>query len=471
MKKNHRPQQDDLLFDESFAPNAFGEESDDDDDPESNSDNDDEKEYPEPDEKVRKVHSDIKPQLAEFFKGDATKESRNGAMAYIRILNTSIRKANKKAKRDLDLYQIQEKTLYEFNYLVRRIEVFFEMKLYDVPRVVSEANSVQAMIERESKKNKNQWPADWVDTIMAPLRNGIAEISGDAASQQPNPSVDQSQSSHQPNAASQPNGQLASATNPSVADSTPPPQLQALQPGYTPLGHEILAYMPTTRHFKTSGQTVVTGFKFFVKVSGSNPLQLATGMDVGGPASMAYHALPDDKRNDVRNSAERCKNMNSQEFGGILGIAFTSDAYDCHTYVWAATLNQSISKPLVITKTALRNWVGFRIADKFIDDFCVNNGIVPPWATMEASNSARTRYIQLQYPHISHRQRLEYYAPFAQPGSEQAIRPGYHGLYGYSQPQIPSMPAPPDSNAIEELTKKIEMLEVKMERLLLPASQ
>ena len=154
-------------------------------------------------------------------------------MAYIRILNTSIRKANKKAKRDLDLYQIQEKTLYEFNYLVRRIEVFFEMKLYDVPRVVSEADSVQAMIERESKKNKNQWPADWVDTIMAPLRNGIAGIAGDAASQQPNPSVDQSQSSNQPNAASQPNGQLASATNPSVADSTPPPQLQALRPGYS----------------------------------------------------------------------------------------------------------------------------------------------------------------------------------------------------------------------------------------------
>lgn len=69
-------------------------------------------------------------------------------------------------------------------------------------------------------------------------------------------------------------------------------QIQPLHPGFTILGDPILGHMPIQRQSKVmAGETIIFGFRVFVKVEGVNPLQVAGGSGIGDAAGSSRGRL------------------------------------------------------------------------------------------------------------------------------------------------------------------------------------
>ncbi|KAI1406967.1 hypothetical protein F5Y13DRAFT_143209 [Hypoxylon sp. FL1857] len=184
----------------------------------------------------------------------------------------------------------------------------------------------------------------------------------------------------------------------------PPKPLQEVRAGFTILGDEILGYQPMQRRNKVMhGETIIVGFRVFVKVDGVNPIKVAMGSEIGDAAALAYHHLPEEKKNDVGRSAARYITLSPAEFSKVIGVAWIAGATRSDrlppTWVWVA-LGSDSTKAHIMTRPTLRQWIGTRLADKYIDSFFVERDIVPEWAaigyTTDPGNDSR--YLSLTYP-------------------------------------------------------------------------
>ncbi len=108
-------------------------------------------------------------------------------------------------------------------------------------------------------------------------------------------------------------------------EDTPPQnpsrQIQPLRPGFKILGDPILGYLPIQRRSKVmAGETIILGFRVFVKVDGTSPLKVAIGSEIGDAAALAYHQLPENEKHDVRKNAAKYATMAAAEFVEIIGV-------------------------------------------------------------------------------------------------------------------------------------------------------
>ncbi|CAM1503428.1 Fc.00g082040.m01.CDS01 [Cosmosporella sp. VM-42] len=96
------------------------------------------------------------------------------------------------------------------------------------------------------------------------------------------------------------------------------------------------------------------------------------------------------------------RKMSPQDFLTIRRVGWVEPAYPPergYPETWISVEMKDDEKEFILNRTALREFLHHGHADKLIDDFCVNNNIVPPWAgTYFPDPRNRTRYMSLEYP-------------------------------------------------------------------------
>ncbi|RYC62818.1 hypothetical protein CHU98_g3386 [Xylaria longipes] len=391
----HNPPPKTETFDEDFAQGAFdNDDSSNDatreDDEEDSEEDDDEKNYPPPNKRVQKLHGSMTPWIKAFF------ENVEGAIDFV-LLNT-VDKINKKIEKEnhdyrravLTMYQVPRQKLLFFQYAQRRVLMSSQTQQFTSTKVLEETLWLREHFAKTCQRGLYRWPTAWAQLLMEPLYREleILGISREHALLKTNNNEDvemedvvEAETTHY---------------------QTTSRQIQPLRPGFTIIGDPILGYFPIQRQSK-AGETTILGFKVFVKVDGANPIKIASGSEVGNAAALAYHSLPEQKKNNIRETAATYATMAPSDFVDIIGIACvpgsTSPSRLPTTYIWAKTLTNS-DKPKIMTRTTFRQWMGTRLADKYIDAWFVTKGITPEWAVQgfPTDPANDSRYLRLTYP-------------------------------------------------------------------------
>ncbi|KAI0398855.1 hypothetical protein F4802DRAFT_613303 [Xylaria palmicola] len=476
LKNTPRPEAEDV-FAEEFGPNAFDEDDSDgalEEDEEDDSEEDDEKNYPPPSKQVQKSHNTMTPRIKAFFR-DLEGAVNLSVLDTIDKLNMAIEKDNHKHQRSvLTMYNVPRQRLIFFQYAQRRILVSFNLGLFDVARVQEEMRWLQEHFTKTRQRGLYQWPETWTQLLMEPLRQKLESV-GLPKEQQTAPEISgKGKASVYKGEGDEGEGGEGEDDDDESMDDGPPDQnpsrqIQPLRPGFTILGDPILGYMPIQRRSKVMmGESIILGFRVFVKVEGVNPLQVAGGSEIGDAAALAYHQLPEHEKNNVGQNAAKYATMPPAEFVKIIGITWVpgssrSDRLPI-TYVWVGTRTDS-GKPEIMTRTTFRQWIGTRMADKYIDSFLVEKGITPEWAAMgfltDPANDSR--YLRLTYPpprqaaHYNLRSRIQNGGfqgfPALQGSGIQGFPALQHGsgLQGLPVPQR-------EDGGVQELTRKFDQL-------------
>ena len=104
------------------------------------------------------------------------------------------------------------------------------------------------------------------------------------------------------------------------------------------------------------GQSVLHGFKLFVKVDSINPIKIASEIKVSKDATLAYHHLLE--KNNIKERAARHAIMLPTEFDNIIGITWVPRNADTSrlptTYIWVQTRTTFDSKPVIMNRTTFR---------------------------------------------------------------------------------------------------------------------
>ncbi|KAI0810071.1 hypothetical protein GGR55DRAFT_679299 [Xylaria sp. FL0064] len=395
------------FFGEEFSSNAFDEDDSDDapeEDDEEDSEEDDEKNYPPPTKQVQKVHNTMTSRVKAFF-GDLEGPINSSKLDKIDELNKDIGKNNQNHRRAvLTMYEVPPQRLLFFQYAQRRIFFSFETGLFDPPRVQKEMHWLQENFTKTRERGLYQWPEMWTQLLMEPLRRKLESI-GLPKEQQTPPQETQTGTG---NKNRKDEAEDMDVDEDEGMEDTPPQnpnrQIQPSRPGFTILGDPILGYLPIQRRSKVmAGETIILGFRVFVKVDGVSPLKVVMGSEIGDAAALAYHQLPEDEKNDIRKNAAEYATMAAAEFVEIIGVAWVpgssrSDRLPI-TYVWVKTLTDS-GKPHIMTRTTFRQWIGTSLADKYIDSWLVEKGITPEWAALgfPTDPAADSKYLRLTYP-------------------------------------------------------------------------
>ncbi|RYC64936.1 hypothetical protein CHU98_g1267 [Xylaria longipes] len=156
-------------------------------------------------------------------------------------------------------------------------------------------------------------------------------------------------------------------------------QIQPLRPGFTSLGDPILGYFPIQRRSKAMGETIILGFKVFVKVDDINPIR-------------------------IMENAAKYPTMAPTDFVDIIGVTWipgsSSPGRLLITYVWAKALVVGSKKLNIMTRTTFRQWIGTSLADKHINFWLFNKGIIPEWTASGFPTDPTTdsKSLRLTYP-------------------------------------------------------------------------
>lgn len=182
----------------------------------------------------------------------------------------------------------------------------------------------------------------------------------------------------------------------------PPRETQLQQVGRTPLGDRILGCCVLERKCKVTGQKSPVGWRFVVEVPEANPVKLVPGSELGYEATRLYHELPEEQKNIINGMEEVYKDVRPNLFVGIRGVAFYRLGTSGICYVWVDRQDDpNPQKAHILSRTALRAWIGHKLADKKIDDFLVKRGVRPSWAPTYGQltyPSYDRNYLELAYP-------------------------------------------------------------------------
>ncbi|KAI8955289.1 hypothetical protein F4801DRAFT_381293 [Xylaria longipes] len=385
-------------FDEDFAQGAFDHGSDDDaiEEDEEDSEEDDEANYPLPTKQVVKLHKMATPCIKAFFE-DVEGGIKFSLLNAVDKINDQIQKDNINYRRTvLSMYQVPRQKLLLFQYAQRRILMSFETKIYDFARVQKETSWLLEHFTKTRQRGLYSWPAAWTQLLMEPLHRKL-EILGMFREQQMLPDMENATALLDDDVEME---DVEEEESPRYPNTGRP--IQPLRPGFTITGDPILGYSPVQRWSKAiEGERVLVDFKFFVKVDGVNPIKIASGDKVGSTAALAYHHLPEQKKNNVKENAAKYATMEPTNFVEIIGVAWvpgsagTTSRRLPATYVWVKTLTSS-NKPNIMTRTTLRQWLGTRLADQHLSSWFATRGITPEWTVSDPANNSR--HLRLTYP-------------------------------------------------------------------------
>ncbi|KAI1421297.1 hypothetical protein F5Y12DRAFT_718560 [Xylaria sp. FL1777] len=388
-------------FGEDFAEGAFDDAGSDDDNAfeldDEDSEEDIEATYLPPSTQVVKLHRKITPFIREFF------ESLEGPINLSRLveidkINKKIERENLNRKRPVPtMYGVPRQKLLGIQYTQRSILMKFQIQILDTAEVKREILGLQTYFTKTCQRPLYSWPMDWVQLLMEPLLSKLA-MQGIHMEQQMPPQIG--------NGTSLPNVntddvKMEEDTYEDVDEDIEGAHRQntrrRLRPGFTVNGDPILGYFPTSRR-AIEGSTVTLGFTMFVRVDGVNPIKIALGSEVGDAAALAYHQLPQHKKNNIQESAAKYATMSPTEFVEIIGVAYMSGGCPGRlptTYIWVETRTHS-AKPTIVTRSTLRRWLQQRVADQYIDDWFAAKGITPEWKVLDPASDSRN--LRLAYP-------------------------------------------------------------------------
>lgn len=329
------------------------------------------------------------PYITKFFSHssqEVRKDSRTSLLKANRQIGRKVRDWNKDYVEIKDLYQFPLEKLCVFRKLYS--DTLISVQVETIAIAQDRLASMAGIYQRISAQSLYQWPDSWLYAMTGPLHEII--------NQRDQPPTD----ADMPDLPSSEGGDT-NGIDDSIRPS--PRRIQDLRVGYTVLGDKILGYEPIQRWSKAMRENIILGWIFFIQIEGTNPLKYATGSEVGDQQALAYHQLPDTEKYDVRNSISKYRQEPSDEFEGIKGVTYRpNSASDSRLPdTWVLVGKKSTPGAIhILTRSALRAWLSKPLADKYIDDFLVENDIHPPWALLDfdPDPANESRYLTLQYP-------------------------------------------------------------------------
>ncbi|KAK2777121.1 chaperone protein [Colletotrichum kahawae] len=339
---------------EEFDDSAFGRNGD--DDPSSDEDfDDDEDDVPKKDEDIAKIHSKYaKGVLAYLMNGADSKTD-------IKKMNNKIKKVNEKKGRKGDLYQMSEGIATSMRDDLNSLQT--KMKPEDAK---AKAESVKTTFRRQCSNEYNQWPLAWADAFGKVADQRLVALT-----------------TYQPGEPKQ-NARKRKGKQDNRNSSRVGQDVNMEDaPGVT-------------------GQKSPVGWRFVVEVPEANPVKLVPGSELGYEATRLYHELPEEQKNIINGMEEVYKDVRPNLFVGIRGVAFYGLGTSGICYVWVDRQDDpNPQKAHILSRTALRAWIGHKLADKKIDDFLVKRGVRPSWAPTYGQltyPSYDRNYLKLAYP-------------------------------------------------------------------------
>lgn len=148
------------------------------------------------------------------------------------------------------------------------------------------------------------------------------------------------------------------------------------KPGETTKGEKILGYRPRTRtgrDVRTFSPTqIFDNVRFVIECDGDrNPIKIVEEDQVGSPAVAAYLALAEEQKCNIANVDRRYGRLDGFNFGSIKGIARDPNATG-FPLPWAVVWIEYNGEPRLINRSALRNAMGQKRADRLINEFLIS---------------------------------------------------------------------------------------------------
>ncbi|CAM1508781.1 Fc.00g056290.m01.CDS01 [Cosmosporella sp. VM-42] len=374
-------------FNEEFHPNAYqygglGESGDEGDD-------EDIMEIPDIPKDIKALHKELRKYIERFFSNFENPE--DDIMRKIEEKNKMIKESNEEATRNPDLYQVPQKVLEAFRQ--RQEDVVETQKTKGSKAAKEDLQNVRLQYEKTRAMRMFQWPKGWWVIIESAVQKRLDEVDDS----------DSSSSSDNDND-SEFEGNQSIAPDVMSLDTSPQPQtrrLQGFKPGYTSLGDRILGCKVYWKWSVIENKKNVTKVKLFIERD-ENPKRIIVTSDIGDQAARDYYNLPENEKNDVSTRLETMRKMGPQDFLTITRVGWVEPVYPPergYPETWISVEMKDDEREFILNRTALREFLRPSRADKLIDDFCVNNDIVPPWAnTYFPDPQNRTRYLSLEYP-------------------------------------------------------------------------
>ncbi|KAK3933433.1 hypothetical protein QBC46DRAFT_414774 [Diplogelasinospora grovesii] len=130
---------------------------------------------------------------------------------------------------------------------------------------------------------------------------------------------------------------------------------------------------------KNGGKGGFYSFKLFVEVKGPNPLKVKRSNEVNDNEMLECRGSKD--LQNIKAEEYMYRMLSVQDFMRIKGVAWLletgNDERPCWTYIWVEIRNISDHEP-IMSRSALRDWLTKKKADKKINDFVVEKRIIPP---------------------------------------------------------------------------------------------
>ncbi|KAH6884986.1 hypothetical protein B0T10DRAFT_564393 [Thelonectria olida] len=441
-------------FGEGFHFNAFSrndEESDSDDG--SDFEDDKEPDVPPPPADIQALHLKAEKYFQAWFENPEAPTPQNLVSRFLQI-NKKITKLNVEGNRPATAYQFDTTKLLSLKMNQHQIVSDFNQKRIDHNDAPNRLKAIRNFYQNRCAGGHFHWPNDWAEYIIEPVRKVLGI--DDEAMTEADPKIG-SDSESLSDAKSDSGSDVSMHDNP-----IRPVQLVMNRPGYTILGDRILAYEPIKRRLRSTGEESILGFRFFVQCDGGTGMKYATGSDIGHPAAIAYHRLPEKEKNDVRDSSVKYEGLPMTKFGRITGAATRDESGRdwrlCDTWVNVQMNDGTPQEVNIMPRTTLRAWMGPKLADKLIDGFFHEVGVTPPWADTPYPDPANgSEYLKLHWP----APRANKYRQRALMGQSQPSLPAWSDPSSYyptrsNTQQLPSV----SSGGIDDLTKQLKQLTV-----------
>ena len=156
-------------------------------------------------------------------------------------------------------------------------------------------------------------------------------------------------------------------------------------PGQTRKGEDILAYKPFERTNRLTNEKCAIGHQFIIERKGQpNPVALVSGEEVGRQATDAYINLPEERKVDIRYTERNYTYKDAKEFDSIIGFACkpfktkTEGSGANYPPGYAYYLMKDGTKRFV-SRAAMRKIFGRKDADNDIEDFYEEINEARPW--------------------------------------------------------------------------------------------
>lgn len=365
------------MWDEKFADNASGTESD-----PSSSEESEEEDEAKPDAFRLGIYKEATPLVGKLLADPHDRATKSKLEA----LNRRIKKQNKNDGIDQGEFPINLNVLRAIG-----IEAEGASKSLAKDPDNNNAEEMQTKLKKQLEKTIriNSYPAEWLNFMVGGQKDKGNE--GDKPSSSKEKGSENGQENPSPRTKSNRKGRKDNSSS-GRKDDDGDTQMTVVdgnrgkwKPGQTRKGENILGWRPFYKTDRRTDEVVFSGCQFVIeKKDQANPAALVSGQDVGRRVTDAYRSLPKEQQNDIRFSEKKYTYKNADEFVDILGFAskpFNTRTADSGAYYpdgYALHSFKDDSKRLV-SRSASRKVFGKVDADSEMAEFYDEVGETPPW--------------------------------------------------------------------------------------------